>query len=562
MARIDLNIAPHEEAAELIRSKPTVVREVFDRMLPEIRARAFVITGIHAADVLQRVRDRIAELPEGALWEDVKKDILREISPYLVSAQDPNERAREEQAASRRAELLVRTHAFQAYQACKWHIMQETKTSYPYWKYVTIGDDRVRPEHAALNGLVVPADSPFWVDHFPPWDWGCRCDVVPISPEAVDALRRADAEKPPEERVVVEGARLKRLERWGEISRGPIPLIDPNDPYRKKPMIDAAGNPIVLPARTWNVTAPAKKGRPGAWRWKPGDLRLPLDVIRSRYDDEVWDAFVNSMKSAFVDGVSVWDWLNGRSPVTVVGRKSESKKDPWDDALETLKLAGKQAWSRDEIVSFWDYLRKDNPVSVSEVLEKVSGWNYRGGILTDQFIRSAIQEIIERLPPALVRSLGKITVEVEQKLSGRALGLYDQTERVIKLNEWLHEIMPNPREEARKTIYHEVMHWVHKNAPKEYQEAIKNLFQERTSGEPWKYVSTYTNPIKEDKWYNVYAGTIYPQEIDDPQGEEVVTTHVELFAVPDYMERMMQKNNGETIVENLRTIMRIFFDEL
>ncbi len=45
-------------------------------------------------------------------------------------------------------------------------------------QYVTVGDDRVRPAHALLNGIIRPKTDPFWKTNFPPNGWLCRCDAV------------------------------------------------------------------------------------------------------------------------------------------------------------------------------------------------------------------------------------------------------------------------------------------------------------------------------------------------------------------------------------------------
>jgi SPP1 gp7 family putative phage head morphogenesis protein len=49
--------------------------------------------------------------------------------------------------------------------------------------YVTAGDDRVREEHAILEGITLPVDNDFWNTYFPPNDWGCRCDTSPSTDE-------------------------------------------------------------------------------------------------------------------------------------------------------------------------------------------------------------------------------------------------------------------------------------------------------------------------------------------------------------------------------------------
>ena len=84
---------PNEEAAKFIADKAPVARSVFRGLLPELRGRAFSIAGIESADVLQAVRDRIAEIPRGASWDAVKQDVLRDISPWLVNTEDPEEHA-------------------------------------------------------------------------------------------------------------------------------------------------------------------------------------------------------------------------------------------------------------------------------------------------------------------------------------------------------------------------------------------------------------------------------------------------------------------------------------
>ncbi|WP_044213760.1 phage minor head protein, partial [Flammeovirga sp. OC4] len=53
----------------------------------------------------------------------------------------------------------------------------ETKSAYPYAKYTTIGDSRVRDKHRLLDGLVFKKDETSWRKFMPPNDWGCRCEI-------------------------------------------------------------------------------------------------------------------------------------------------------------------------------------------------------------------------------------------------------------------------------------------------------------------------------------------------------------------------------------------------
>lgn len=48
----------------------------------------------------------------------------------------------------------------------------------PMLRYVTVGDERVRASHAAMNGIQRPMSDPIWDKIYPPNGWNCRCTVV------------------------------------------------------------------------------------------------------------------------------------------------------------------------------------------------------------------------------------------------------------------------------------------------------------------------------------------------------------------------------------------------
>lgn len=306
---IGLTVAKNEAAADFLKGKPVVSRQVFDRLVPELKARAFTITGLEgAANVMQAVRDRIAELPAGASWDEVKQDVAADISPYLVDPDAaPEDRDRQAAAAIRRAELMMRIHGFQSYMAAQHEVLERQQDVFPFWQYVTLGDERVRDSHAALNGLVLRADSPFWKDHYPPWEWGCRCDVIPLMDEDVAEIRQADTKRNPEDRLVLEGEQLRKLEQDGQLTRGPLVVYEPNDPTRTQVMKR-------LPAATHWVVSPAAEGKEGAFRWDPGDLKLTADELSKRYDPEVWSAWRKwAEQTPIGGGLSVMDWVSGKT---------------------------------------------------------------------------------------------------------------------------------------------------------------------------------------------------------------------------------------------------------
>jgi SPP1 gp7 family putative phage head morphogenesis protein len=68
----------------------------------------------------------------------------------------------------------------------RWQDIEDQKDVTPYLQYVTAGDDRVRPEHEELEGIIEPVDSPFWNQYYPPNGWNCRCSVDQLSDRQAD----------------------------------------------------------------------------------------------------------------------------------------------------------------------------------------------------------------------------------------------------------------------------------------------------------------------------------------------------------------------------------------
>jgi SPP1 gp7 family putative phage head morphogenesis protein len=275
-----LKPTPFAEAAQFLADKPAVTREVFDQLLPELRARAFTVAGLSAADDLRSVRDAVAALARGESWKDSKDTIIG----LLVGKGDEDSTT-----AVKHAELVLRMNGFMAYSAAGEQLAQETKDELPYAMYNSMEDDRVRPEHAALDGLVFALDDIFWTKFTPPWDWGCRCWKTYLSQLAYDRVAAGQGYG-----RILGPAEHKRFNLTGELDDGAGHVITITTPAQRAV---AAGEDPAL-----------------AWHWSPGDLRIPLDGLRARYaaDPLTWACFESFAKSEqLTKGISVWDWLNG-----------------------------------------------------------------------------------------------------------------------------------------------------------------------------------------------------------------------------------------------------------
>lgn len=82
--------------------------------------------------------------------------------------------------------------AASAEMAAKWEGFMQEGDRYNL-QYRTQKDDKVRPEHAALDGVTLPPSDPFWAEFYPPNGWNCRCTVVQVRKSKYPATSHAEA---------------------------------------------------------------------------------------------------------------------------------------------------------------------------------------------------------------------------------------------------------------------------------------------------------------------------------------------------------------------------------
>jgi SPP1 gp7 family putative phage head morphogenesis protein len=80
----------------------------------------------------------------------------------------------------------------QSQMAREWVEAEQKKDIIPYLQYRTQRDSRVRDEHAALDGITLPVDHPFWKTWMPKNGWRCRCFTVSKQRAAVTDLSQRD----------------------------------------------------------------------------------------------------------------------------------------------------------------------------------------------------------------------------------------------------------------------------------------------------------------------------------------------------------------------------------
>lgn len=169
---IDLRFdVPPEEAIDYFRRKKIVSEEEFRELSDEAKQGAFAVSKLYREDLTQGFYDEILSAIENGTPE-------RQVVKRLRSILDGQ--SGHAILSNRRLETVVRTNMQLAYAVGRRSAQEEVRDILPIWEYQAVGDDRTRPSHRALDGIQYPADHVFWDRYYPPWDFGCRCTVIPL----------------------------------------------------------------------------------------------------------------------------------------------------------------------------------------------------------------------------------------------------------------------------------------------------------------------------------------------------------------------------------------------
>lgn len=76
-----------------------------------------------------------------------------------------------------------------------WQRATIREADFPYLEYVTKKDNRVRPSHEILDGIIRKVNDPFWTTFYPPNGWMCRCKTAPHKEGESTDLRSFDRQE-------------------------------------------------------------------------------------------------------------------------------------------------------------------------------------------------------------------------------------------------------------------------------------------------------------------------------------------------------------------------------
>lgn len=219
------NPGPPPEASRFLKNKGLRPSFSWQDVEPEEHAVSFTVAKVMEMDLLEAMKAEVQRAQdEGLPFKAFEKSWRA--NPRLADWWGKREmtdpltgEVKEVQLGSpRRLRTIYNANIRSARAAGQWERIQRTKEAFPFLEYRTGPSERHRPHHLDKAGLILPVDSPFWDEWFPPNGWGCKCWVRQVT--KAEAARRGVSTTPDVR------DRLVPNERTGDTSLVPVG-IDP-----------------------------------------------------------------------------------------------------------------------------------------------------------------------------------------------------------------------------------------------------------------------------------------------------------------------------------------------
>lgn len=154
------------EALRYAHSKKIVLPDEFYSMDLKTRQMATTVSFLSSLEQIETVIKAVNKsIADGGTFKDFQK-LIEESEIILPKHYLDN---------------VFRTNIQSAYGHGRWIQQNRNKAKRPYLMYSAINDSRVRPSHLALNRIVRHIDDPFWLTHYPPLGFRCRCTVMALT---------------------------------------------------------------------------------------------------------------------------------------------------------------------------------------------------------------------------------------------------------------------------------------------------------------------------------------------------------------------------------------------
>lgn len=171
---------PFEEAINFHKQKQNflIKTETWRELQKGAHARAFTVAGAAKDELLSDFFQSIRTMQEeGKGLRHFQKDFDAIVEKHGWDYKG---------SRGWRSTVIYKTNVTTAWQAGRYKQQLAVSDTRPFWRYRHGGSKTPRQSHKNWDGLILRADDPWWITHYPPNGWGCSCYVQTLSQKDLD----------------------------------------------------------------------------------------------------------------------------------------------------------------------------------------------------------------------------------------------------------------------------------------------------------------------------------------------------------------------------------------
>lgn len=168
-----------EEAIASLKGKLPEVSLAWDSLAGPVHGTVFTVAGAISTDLVRDLQQALVDAKaNGTTITEFRKRFDQAVADSGWTYRGKR---------GWRTRVIFDTNMRSATMAGRWQQLVANADRRPFLQYRTAGDSRVRPQHRQWNGRIYPIADSFWLTHYPPNGWGCRCTVRAFSQADLDS---------------------------------------------------------------------------------------------------------------------------------------------------------------------------------------------------------------------------------------------------------------------------------------------------------------------------------------------------------------------------------------